>query len=67
MDKRLTDLEIRYMHQEHTLLELSDTVYRQELAIVKLEGEVRQLREQLNIAFPSLVGSPNDEEPPPHY
>ena len=67
MHERLTDLEIRFTHQERTLQELNDTVYRQELAIERLAREVGQLREQLKLATPSLVRSPEEEEPPPHY
>jgi uncharacterized coiled-coil protein SlyX len=67
MEQRLTDLEIRFMHQERTLMELNDAVYRQEQAIEQLEREVRQLRDQLKLVTPSDIRSPDEEEPPPHY
>ncbi|HEY5973304.1 MAG TPA: SlyX family protein [Geobacteraceae bacterium] len=67
MEERLTDLEIRLMHQERTLMELNDTVYRQEQAIERLERETNQLREQLKLITPSDIRSPDEEEPPPHY
>lgn len=67
MEERLTDLEIRYTHQERTIQELSDAMFRQELKLEQLQAEVRQLREQLMIVSPSMVRSPEDEEPPPHY
>lgn len=67
MEERLTDLEIRYTHQERTIQELSDALFRQELKLEQLQTEVRQLREQLMIVSPSMVRSPEDEEPPPHY
>ncbi|MSM39337.1 MAG: SlyX protein [Geobacter sp.] len=67
MEERLTDLEIRYTHQERTIQELSDAMFRQELKLEQLQTEVRQLREQLMIVSPSMVRSPEDEEPPPHY
>jgi uncharacterized coiled-coil protein SlyX len=67
MEQRLTDLEIRFMHQERTLMELNDAVYRQEQAIEQLEREVRQLRDQLKLVAPSDIRSPDEEEPPPHY
>ena len=67
MEERLTELEIRSMHQERTLQELFDTVYIQQQAIDRLERELEQVRDQLNLALPSLVGQPEDESPPPHY
>jgi len=67
MEERLADLEIRYTHQERTIQELSDAMFRQELKLEQLQTEVRQLREQLMIVSPSMVRSPEDEEPPPHY
>ena len=66
-NERLTDLEMRYMLQERTIQDLSDTMYRQEQELARLALEVRQLREQLLIVQPSLVKSPEDEEPPPHW
>ena len=67
MEERLTEFEIRSMHQERAIQELFDTVFAQQQAIDRLVREVEQLREQVNIALPSLVGQPADEEPPPHY
>lgn len=67
MDQRLTDLEIRFMHQERYLQELNDTVYRQEQIIERLERELRLVKEQLGLLLPSLNRFPEDEEPPPHY
>lgn len=67
MEKRLTDLEIRYMHQERTIQELNDAVFRQERIVEQLEREVRLLREQLTLVLPSLTRNPDEEEPPPHY
>jgi len=67
MEERLTDLELRYMQQEKIIQELNDTVYRQELTIVRLERDMTLLREQVMMLAPSASGSPEDEEPPPHY
>jgi len=67
MEERLVELETRYMHQEQIISDLSDIVYRQEQAIERLERDLRQLREEMNIALPSLTRSPEEEEPPPHY
>ena len=67
MESRLTELELRSMHQERSLQELFDTVFTQQQAIDRLERALEQVREQLSLALPSLVGQPEDESPPPHY
>jgi SlyX protein len=67
MEERLVELEIRYMHQEQTICDLSEMVYRQELSIERLERDVQMLKEQLSSALPSLSRASEDEEPPPHY
>lgn len=67
MEERITELETRYMLQERTIQELMDAVYRQQQQIDRLGREMGMVREQLQVALPSLVVSPEDEEPPPHY
>jgi len=67
MEDRFTELEIRSMHQERALQELFDTVFAQQQAIDRLEREMEQIREQVNLVFPSLVAEPEDDETPPHY
>ena len=67
MEERLTDMESRYMQQERTIQELLDLVYRHQQSIDRLGREMAEIREQLQIALPSLVERPEDEEPPPHY
>jgi SlyX protein len=67
MENRLTELELRSMHQERAVQELFDTVFAQQQAIDRLDRELAQIREQLNLVLPSLVEQPEDEEPPPHY
>ncbi len=67
MELRITDLEIRITHQQKTIDELNDTVYRQELAIVRLEQEMQTIRKQVQLLLPSLMTTGNEEEIPPHY
>ncbi|GAM08504.1 hypothetical protein OR1_00776 [Geobacter sp. OR-1] len=67
MEERIIELETRYMHQEKTISELSEIVYRQELTIKRLETDIAMLRDQLSIALPALTRLPDEEEPPPHY
>jgi uncharacterized coiled-coil protein SlyX len=67
MENRLTELEIRSMHQERTIQELFDSVYAQQQAIDRIGRELEEIREQMNLVLPSLVAEPEDEEPPPPY
>jgi SlyX protein len=67
MKERLTELEVRFMQQEHTIQELNEAVYRQEQAIMKLEREFALLNNQLRVIASSLQGGTDEEERPPHY
>jgi SlyX protein len=67
MEERITELEIRFMHQEQTINELSTTVYRQQQVIERLERDLRQLTDQVRMELPSLTKPAEEEEPPPHY
>ncbi len=67
MEERITELEVRCMHQEKTISELNETVCRQELAIVRLEREVARIQEQFLTMAPSINRTADEEEPPPHY
>ena len=61
MDPRLTDLEIRYMHLERQVSELSEVVYEQQRLIERLRKEMLELRGRL----PDEAAAP--AEKPPHY
>jgi SlyX protein len=67
MEQRLTELETRMMYQERSLQELNDIVYKQAQTIERHEREMEQLRNQMQSVLPGLVGSADDEAPPPHY
>jgi SlyX protein len=67
MEERITELELRFMHQEQTINELNETVFRQELAIARLERELGRMREQVMTMSPSINRTADEEEPPPHY
>ena len=67
MEERITELELRFMHQEKTINELNETVCRQELAIARLELELGRMREQFLTMSPSINRTVEEEEPPPHY
>lgn len=67
MTDQLTDFEIQLTHQQHLVDELNELVYRQQQEIDALTIELRQIKEQLQLAIPSLVRESGAEEPPPHY
>jgi SlyX protein len=67
MEERLTELELRFMHQEMTIVELNEIVCRQEVAIARLERELGRIREQFSSLSPSINRTSEEEEPPPHY
>jgi SlyX protein len=67
MKERITELELRFMHQEKSIYELNETVCRQELVIARLERELGRMREQFLMLSPSINRTSDEEEPPPHY
>lgn len=67
MEERINELELRYMQQEHTILELNDIVCRQELMLEQLRRDFVTLKEQMMAMSPSVSGDSSQEEPPPHY
>ncbi len=64
-EQRIDELEARLAEQDHSILELSDEVYRQQRQIAKLEAEVQRLAERLNT--PPQGAASNAAEIPPHY
>lgn len=67
MSDQLIDFEIQLTHQQQQLEELNELVYRQQQEIDALTIQLRQIKEQLQIAIPSLVREAGEEDPPPHY
>jgi uncharacterized coiled-coil protein SlyX len=64
-EQRIDELEARLAEQDHSILELSDEVYRQQRQIAKLEIEVQRLAERLKTQPQGAVS--NATEIPPHY
>ena len=62
LERRIVDLELRYMRSERMLQELSDVLASQQKTIDRLTAEVTLLRERLT---EDVTARPN--EPPPHY
>jgi SlyX protein len=62
LEKRIVDLELRFMKSEKLIDELNDVIVAQQRELDRLAGEVKSLREQLL----SGVDAPINERPP-HY
>jgi SlyX protein len=66
-DDRLTDIEVRLMHQEAAIDEFSLASHRQQLQLDGILEELKQIRQLLRQLAPGQVGPGTDEPPPPHY
>jgi SlyX protein len=68
MQDRLTEIEIKIAHVEHSMNELNDVLLRQQTYIDKLERGFEQLNERLQV---EAGMQPDDSTPeadkPPHY
>lgn len=61
-ERRVVELELKFMHQERLLEELSGVLAAQQKELAQLTAELSALRERLRAAEEAV---PN--EPPPHY
>lgn len=67
MESRLTELEIRLALQDDLLDTLNRTVAEQQLQILRLQQELRELYQHLQALEPSARQLPPQQEIPPHY
>ena len=67
LESRLTNLEIRYAHQEEVLEVLNREIIAQRRLIEKQSDLIEILKSRLAALAESPVGRPEDEPPPPHY
>lgn len=66
-ESRLTELEVRYTHQQTLLGELSDVVYAQQQEIDALKKRLSALEGRLADAGDTERPTDPSEEIPPHY
>jgi len=63
--------ESRFLPVGGTALQISDTIsrviFQQQMALMKLQEQLRMLTDKLRAAQPSNVASQAEETPPPHY
>jgi SlyX protein len=65
-DDRLTELEIKYAHQEQAVEQLEKTTFEQHRRLEELAQQLQRLTDKLEgLTGPGEVG-PGDQKPP-HY
>jgi uncharacterized coiled-coil protein SlyX len=66
-ERRLEDLEVRIMHLEAALDEMTRTLLQQEQLTTRQADMIRQLETQLKGLSSALLPGTEHEPPPPHY
>lgn len=67
LSARLETLEIRFMHQETSLDELTRAMLEQEQLIRKQSEIIERLEAHIRTLMVSPLAPQEDEMPPPHY
>jgi uncharacterized coiled-coil protein SlyX len=67
LEQRIESLEIRLMHLEAALEEMTRTLLQQEQLTRTQAETIERLEQQLRGLAGSYPGSPEAEPPPPHY
>jgi SlyX protein len=66
-ERRINDLELRYMQLEHTVEELSGVVAEQARTIGSLVRELQQVTQRLRATQDANHQAGPSDERPPHY
>lgn len=66
-EERLTDFEVRLMHQEAAIEELSVASHRQQNQLDDIKSDLQQIRAVLRQLSAGDIDSSANEPPPPHY
>ena len=66
-ENRINDLETKIAYQEHTIQELNDVIYQQQLRIDKVEIMCKHLMDRIQTMSESSGGEQPGNERPPHY
>ena len=66
-EQRLTDLEIRFSHQDDFLDKLNETVIEQQKIILRLEKEILDLKRTINSEAGVAPTRTLKDDKPPHY
>ena len=65
-EDRITELEIKFAHQEATIADLNDVILSQQKTIDSLELRLLKMETELK-GLSSNIKDAADETPPPHY
>lgn len=66
-DSRLEEIEAKLAHQEHTISELSEVIYRQQQQLDKLERGYATLVSRVKELLAMADSEEHTDTPPPHY
>jgi SlyX protein len=64
---RMETLEIRLMHQEATIEELTQTLLQQEQVVSAQGAAIERIESMMRALSSPHTAPPGDEPPPPHY
>ena len=67
LSSRMETLEIRLMHQEATIEELTQTLLQQEQLIRSQGIAIERIESMIHSLSATHSAPPGDEPPPPHY
>lgn len=67
LNTRLESLEIRLMHQEVAIEELTQTLLQQEQLVSAQVAAIERIESMLRSLSSAHSAPPGDEPPPPHY
>ena len=67
MENRLSEIEMRMMHQDETIDTLNEVLIGQQRQIDRLQKEVELLTKRLQSFSEHNIADAKDETPPPHY
>ena len=67
MEEKITNLEIRFTHQEAAIEEMNAVLLKQHQLIESLRAELGLLQRQLKDIGSSNIVDASQEPPPPHY
>ena len=67
IESNMVDLQIRITHQEAAIEELTANFLALEKQMLAMETQLQEIKSLLKEMVPTLLASPGEETPPPHY